>query len=200
MVNVNDTNDSAANDTARALAAGVRRLRQQQGLTQRQVAAEMVAAGCRDWTAATVANAERLDKPRALAVGEIAGLCVALRCSIDALLADSPAALERLYGQWGEAVGTPEWTVAVADARRHEVLADLVSRLAGALGVTDSDVHRIARDLYGRDVLVERDARVAGAPPGDPRDRARRLGHATRAIRDELAEYLAGQDLDPEPF
>lgn len=185
-----------------ALAAGVRRQRKRRGLTQRQLAAEMVAAGCREWTSTTVANTERLDKPRALSVTEVAALCVALQCDLDDLLADSPSALERLHGLSHEA-GTPDWTVAVAAARRQEVLDDLEGRLAASFGITTTDVARIAQDLYGHNVLVERDARLAGTPAGDPRDRAKRLGHATREIQRDLAIYREEHDLggpdEPEP-
>jgi transcriptional regulator with XRE-family HTH domain len=192
-MNVNDTNS-----TARALAAGVRRRRRQLGLTQRQLAAEMVAAGCREWTGATVANTERSDKPRALNVTEIGALCSALQCGLDVLLENSPAVLRRLRGWSPEAERDDEWAATAADARRTELLGDLEHRLAASLGIDAGNVARVTRaaqDLYGRDVLAERDSRLAGAVPGDPRDRAKRLGHATRDIRRELADYLAETDL-----
>lgn len=194
-MNVDDTN--ALDETTRALSAGVRRRRQELGMTQRQLAAEMVAAGCRSWTSTTVANTERADKPRALSVNEVTALCVALSCDIDELLRDHPAALERLYGRSGEA-RSADYAVAAAAARRSELLADLVNRLATALNVAYADVERIAQDLYGHDVLVERDARLAGTPADDPRDRARRLGHVTREIRRDLATYLSEQDCGPD--
>lgn len=178
--------------TAQTLARNIRRRRTELGYSQRRLAAEMVAAGCADWVGSTVANAERLDKPRVLTVEELGALCVALRCSLEELVPNELT--DRLHGRSPEAE-TTAWSARVAVARREEIFTELRHRLAMSLGVIDDDVDRIADDLFGRDVLDERDARLHGDPPDDPRDRAKRLGHVTRAIRDELAEYLDQQRL-----
>lgn len=185
-------------DTAgRSLARGVQARRKDLGFSQRRLAAEMVAAGCDTWTSSTVANVERQDKPRALTVEELGALCVALRCSLEDLLRETPKLAERLRGKSHEQ-GTTTWSVKVSDAEREQIAGDLVSRLAESLSIYTVEVERIAADLYGRSVIDERDSRLGDTPAGDPRDRAKRLGHFTRSIRDEMAEYLAEQEL-PAP-
>lgn len=149
----------------------------------------MVAAGCTEWTGSTVANVERQDKPRAVTVEELAALCTALRCSLDDLLRELPQVAERLQGKSREQA-TSTWAVTVSEAERERIAFDLTARLARSLGIPDVDVDMIAADLYGHSVLEERDSRLRGTPPGDPRDRAKRLGHVTREIREDMAEYL----------
>jgi transcriptional regulator with XRE-family HTH domain len=187
-------------DTERALAEGIRRRRADLGYSQRRLAAEMVAAGCGDWTGSTVANVERTDKrPRVLTIAELGALCAALHCSLDELLADEPDTVQRLRGQSPEA-GSTGWNVDVIKAQRDAQLADLRVRLAESLGVTVDRVDEMARDLWPEhdDVLAVRDAALLDDPPGDSRDRAKRLGHATRAIREELLGFLRDQEL-PAP-
>jgi transcriptional regulator with XRE-family HTH domain len=202
-LNVDDT-------MGRKLARNIRRRRIELGMTQQRLAAEMTAAGCAGWTSSTVANTERQDKPRALSVEELGGLCAALRCDIYALLKDMPETAARIRGRGyprrgGRSYGPQvpagprgTWALEAAAAERQERLDLLVYRLAKSLGVQEWEVGEAAGERYGRDVLAERDARLAGEPPGDPRDRSKRLGHATRAIRAELADYLDDQRL-PEP-
>ena len=158
-------------------------------MSQQRLAGEMVAAGCAGWTASTVANMERWDKPRAVSVKELAALCVGLRCSLEDLLAGMPEISERMRGRSREAEST-DWTVRATFAQRGEILRDLEKRFAGSLDVSPEDVQRIAADLFGRDVLAERDARMAEETSDKALSRAKQLGHITRGIRADLKTYL----------
>jgi transcriptional regulator with XRE-family HTH domain len=175
--------------TERRLAQNVRARRTEIGLSQQRLAAVMVAAGCAGWTASTVANVERLDKPRAVSVDELAALCVGLRCSLEDLLAGMPEISDRMRGRSKEAEGT-SWSVQVTVAQLDEIRHDLEERLAKSLGVHADDVQRIALDLFERDVLAERDARMREETPDNALSRAKYLGHITRNIRADMKTYL----------
>jgi hypothetical protein len=114
-------------------------------------------------------------------------------------VAAEPGTMERLSGQSREAE-TAGWNVEVYQAQRDAHLMELRERLADSLGVPEWRLDQMVRDLWPehRDVLAVRDAMVADDPPGDSRDRAKRLGHATRAIREQLFTYMSELEL-PAP-
>lgn len=186
MVNVDDTRF--------VLASGIRLRRETLGWSQQQLASEMIAAGAAGWKRATVAAAEREDKPRALSITDIAALCSALQCDVDDLLPGMPPILDQLRGHPG--AGDTALKARAEAARREEIRTGLENRLAAALDIPVSELRAIVEDAYGRDLLTERDARLAGTHPGDGRNRAQRLGHAMRAIERELKTYL-GKDENP---
>lgn len=73
----------------------------------------------------------------------------------------------------------------VVDAARHA--GDLpVIQAAGRLGVEALDVAVLAARLWERDLVAERDARVAAVEGEGVRARQARRGHVTRVLLDEL--------------
>lgn len=144
------------------IGASLREIRRSSGTTQEQVAAVMVAVGHTTWRAATVSALE--SGKRNCSLDELADLCNLLgtafligggRCQVDIEAVSDDIRANRL-ARVEDAV-VPKQTPG-----RQEILAGLRSR-------------------YGRDLLDERDARVASG-------QAKSATWATRSMAQEATE------------
>jgi transcriptional regulator with XRE-family HTH domain len=183
------------NEVAQLVGANVRRLRMAADLSQSQLAARMVAAGCPDWTGNTVAGVERPDKPRALSVDELTALCAALSCSVEALLAGDSERQSRVMGRSSIAAST-NFAALELKARQDAARRALDEHLGSVVSMPSWRVAEESFVVWGRDAWSEREARLTDSEnPFDFRtaSRTQRLGHITREMARELGDYFAQQ-------
>lgn len=79
----------------------------------------------------------------------------------------------------------------VSEGARH-ARDEAVVKAAARLGVEPLDVAVLAERRWQRDLVTERDARVAAIEGEDVRARQARRGHVTRALLDELRPAVKG--------
>lgn len=188
---------------AHALGAALER----RGIRRADFAREMSELGFR-WTGNTVSQV--VTTRRGLSLLEVAGVCAALQKPLGELL-DS---------KLGRQLDLPSGSVSVDDvmsaltrgksAWRAHRRGDLTSeeqrlyeqffppeydeaavKAARRLGVTVAAVIDASGELWGHELGRERDRRVIADPQESRRSLQARRGHVTRALIDELREYLA---------
>jgi hypothetical protein len=73
----------------------------------------------------------------------------------------------------------------------------MLSKLGRSVGVDDGEfLDWLAVQLFGRDLLDERDVRVGDVTELSPQSARSKRGQATRAILDELRAYVDGKRLE----
>lgn len=177
----------------RLVGRNLRAIRERFGLSQTDVAEGMAAAGFPVWRKATVADVER--GARKVSLDELAALADVTETRPAQLLAPdaelSDEASRRAKVLTGKATPrSPEGLEDVAEARSRE---KLTAFLASELGVEESELKSLSREVYGAPAYVERERRVLEEGDIPPVNRQRqelraRRGHATRAILAELRE------------
>lgn len=191
----------------------LRRLREEKGLTQDQVASFLRFWGMR-WTRGMVANTER--GRRTLDLGEIAAWCSALDCSVFDLLAGNEEVvvgkdLPRVRGPrlipstprlrnllQGRPWSTPlDPEDQLKETPERAARGDTEIWAARRLGIDPLSVSKLAFQLWGHSLTAERDRRERGDDdaPVSPTAaslaaRRARRGHISRALIAELRTEL----------
>lgn len=201
--------DETIPSVGRVVGENLRRLREERGLTQDEAVGRAVWAGL-PWTRARLASLEtgRRDD---LTVTELLLLGLAFDVSPDywfggkgrmlvGHLLPSRGVVRQLLGgrklSATDAAGDDRILISERDQKRAEATAEEWWKAVGsitetdanaarALGVSPERVRALASHLWGRSLIDEREARMAGEPLDAARRPARR-GHITRVLLREL--------------
>lgn len=154
------------------IATNLRRIRTVRRLPQSEIAGRMAARGW-PWTAAKVSLTE--SNKRGITMDETADLCAALEAPLSDFLSTDDlevtdevafraTVLTKAADPWGFDTGSV-LKAAAEDAKRVETRRRVEGRVAKALFGQDTSERRLevadlADEVYGRNVLAERDGRV----------------------------------------
>ncbi len=183
-----------------AVARRLRELLQERGLRHEDLARGMTDLGFR-WTGNRVTQVVTGRRPMSLL--EVAGVCCVLHTAVEDLLLGATGVVDLPGGSVDvddvrQALGGGHaWAARRATFRDvRDALADHAEatvKAARRLEVTPAEVDEAARALWGQVLAGERDRRVGSVEGESPRALQARRGHVTRALLDELRQYLEGR-------
>lgn len=173
-------------------------------MSQAELAAAVTGRGASGWSAATVSGVET--GRRNIGLSELADVIDILQTSFGEMLSGRPFALTvtsemspdtsyraRTLTASSWRGDSEEIHVDMRPAQRRRLEENIWGSLTNGRHPTASEratLEAASQELYGRDLLEEREARVTSNTSGLPRITRARAGHATRGIITDLNRYL----------